>query len=819
MGLAIVTVGLAMPSKPAHAADYSNNNMIDNEVFDDVNSMTEAQIQSFLASKGPCLANYYDVDPNWNGSTWSYSGSVLASHIIYKSAQMWGLNPQVILATLQKEESLITGTSCDAWRYQSAMGYGCPDSGGCNSKYAGLTHQVLWGSWQLMFGRQRADGNTAWDGDGGITYVGYMTQGNRARCDGCTVNYYDGYATIDGQSLYLDNGATASLYNYTPHLNQSFPGIFESWFGPVTLINGTIQLAQGLQLSNAGNGHIGDTLTASYQVKNTGSSDVNAGDLGVCARMNGQWYDFGFNTGQVIPAGGTTTISFSKTLDTPGSLSVFTCSYNASMGGWVSQTYPYDYTGTMARQATVTVLDNPLVTSGITLSPANPVAGQVETATVTISNSSSNPVNIGDFLVAARDPYGTNVDFPADTNVTIPAGSSYTYSKSRALYSAGNYSIFTADLRGSTWSRTYPSSANTSISRSMNLSVADNPIITSGISLSPSNPAIGQPVTATVSMHNSSTNPVSIGYFVVAARDPNGNNVDFPGVANLTVPAGGTYTYSQSRTFNMPGSHSLFIADFNGTSWSMSYPKSADSSVVRQQTINVLDNPLITSGVSLSPANPAVGQTATATFTIHNASANAVSLGYVVVAARDPNGNNVDFPGISSLSIPAGSDYTYSQSRTFNTPGTHNFFIADFNGSAWSRDYPKSVNSGIVRQMSANVLDNPLITSGISLSPATPVAGQPVTATFTIHNASASAVNIGYMVVAARDPNGNNVDFPGDSNISIPAGSDYVYSKSETFSTPGVYSLFIANFNGASWSRDYPKSSSSAIVRQTAFVL
>src|SRR5262249_12225076 len=64
---------------------------------------------------------------------------------------------------------------------------------------------------------------------------GFMTQGNFARCAGCAVNYYDGYATIDGQSVYMETGATASLYYYTPHLGNSTPRLFEQWFGSATV--------------------------------------------------------------------------------------------------------------------------------------------------------------------------------------------------------------------------------------------------------------------------------------------------------------------------------------------------------------------------------------------------------------------------------------------------------------------------------------------------------------------------------------------------------------------------------------------------------
>ena len=231
------------------ALAYSNTRLMDDQIFDNVSTMNEAQIQAFLVSKGPCLANYTDVDPNWNGTAWTYTGSVSAAHIIAKAATEWGMNPQVILATLQKEESLITGgLGCGNVVMTSAIGYGCPDG---NARYdypainvfqtcvnhqgwAGFSRQIWWGSWQLKFNKERSYGNTGWQDNGTLHYLGYMTQGTFKRFDTDTAVYYSGDATIDGQTIHLETGTTASLYSYTPHLGQAFPGIFESWFGPTT---------------------------------------------------------------------------------------------------------------------------------------------------------------------------------------------------------------------------------------------------------------------------------------------------------------------------------------------------------------------------------------------------------------------------------------------------------------------------------------------------------------------------------------------------------------------------------------------------------
>lgn len=263
--LVLATVFNLWPGGVAHATDYTQTRLMDDTVFNNVGSLNASQVADFLAARpGPftklaspstCLSGYSSQNFYWDGTKWHYgsdsdwntawgAAQVPASTIIAQAAQNWGINPEVIIATLEKEESLIAGSSCDGWRYNSAMGYGCPDSGGCNPKYAGFTKQVLWGAYQLEFGEQRAYGNVHWDGDETIKYYGYMTQGVRARCGAvggaCSSAdtqgvYYDGYASIDGQSTLMENGATASLYTYTPHLGNSTPVYFEQWFGPAVV--------------------------------------------------------------------------------------------------------------------------------------------------------------------------------------------------------------------------------------------------------------------------------------------------------------------------------------------------------------------------------------------------------------------------------------------------------------------------------------------------------------------------------------------------------------------------------------------------------
>jgi hypothetical protein len=230
----VVSSLAVLPHKVSAATPFDQNNLINPAKFDDVNSMSQAQIQSFLAGfPSSCLANIQSADPT---SYSTFTGSVPASKVIYDAAQFWGLNPQVILVTLEKEESLVSGgAGCASWRYTTAMGYDCPDSGACPAHVSnsGFSPQVMHAAWQLRFNEQRSIGNTAWDQDDAITYGGYMTRGTFARVGGGSAVFYDGTATIDGTTVTMENDATASLYTYTPHFhgNQNFDTIYGNWFG------------------------------------------------------------------------------------------------------------------------------------------------------------------------------------------------------------------------------------------------------------------------------------------------------------------------------------------------------------------------------------------------------------------------------------------------------------------------------------------------------------------------------------------------------------------------------------------------------------
>ncbi|HSW98362.1 MAG TPA: hypothetical protein VLF71_00840 [Candidatus Saccharimonadales bacterium] len=258
----------------AHAATFNPHRVADDQVFDNSGTMTTEQVDAFLNTfPGSCISTnngFSAPDPTGYSPSggYTYGANVSAGTVIQHAAAAYDLNPQVLLATLQKEQSLVSGSAgCSTLRYVGAMGYGCPDSGtthsysGLNlytwrgvtvtavdgtcvnsSAKAGFSQQVIHATWLLKFGEERSEGNTGWaiirgswdnSDDLSSCYSGPMTTGTYKVCPSGSATFYDGWSTIDGTAVHMESGATAALYWYTPHLsgNSNFFNIFSGWFG------------------------------------------------------------------------------------------------------------------------------------------------------------------------------------------------------------------------------------------------------------------------------------------------------------------------------------------------------------------------------------------------------------------------------------------------------------------------------------------------------------------------------------------------------------------------------------------------------------
>jgi hypothetical protein len=128
ISLFLVTAGAFMAftiMRPVSAAAFTGNNLIDDRVFDNVNSMSASQIDAWLNASFPnsCISSnngFAAADPAGYSPSggFTYGGAVSAGQVIYDAGQAYGLNPQVLITTLQ-----MAHTAAVRWLYRrrSAM--------------------------------------------------------------------------------------------------------------------------------------------------------------------------------------------------------------------------------------------------------------------------------------------------------------------------------------------------------------------------------------------------------------------------------------------------------------------------------------------------------------------------------------------------------------------------------------------------------------------------------------------------------------------------------------------------------------------------
>ncbi|WP_098742122.1 RHS repeat domain-containing protein [Paenibacillus sp. EZ-K15] len=212
------------------------NTLITDADFINSSTMSSSAIQKFFEDRGSILKNvvliyYLDSSgkPYFNGHT------INAASAISSAATTNGVNSKVILATLQKESSLISATpgSVDysSRRFYYAMGYGATDSGDDRSK-GGFNYQISGGTQTLKnrYTQSPSSGYPIKLPDGTVTSINF---GKSVTSGGVTYKNY----------VWVDNRATYSLYRYTPHTidtsllpsigggNYLFVKIATGWWG------------------------------------------------------------------------------------------------------------------------------------------------------------------------------------------------------------------------------------------------------------------------------------------------------------------------------------------------------------------------------------------------------------------------------------------------------------------------------------------------------------------------------------------------------------------------------------------------------------
>jgi hypothetical protein len=211
-------------------SQFKAGRIIDDGIFFNGYSMDAGGIQAFLNAKVPtcdtqgtqpyngstraaygiahgapppytCLKSYQQtISAKGQDAYCGYvgGGTKSAAQIIFDVAVACNISPKVLIVLLQKEQALVT----DDWpfpvQYQSATGFGCPDTAACDSTYYGFFNQVYNAARQYQrYAKQSASYNFR---AGRVNNIQYNPN-----------------ASCGSSGVFIENQATAGLYNYTPY--------------------------------------------------------------------------------------------------------------------------------------------------------------------------------------------------------------------------------------------------------------------------------------------------------------------------------------------------------------------------------------------------------------------------------------------------------------------------------------------------------------------------------------------------------------------------------------------------------------------------
>ena len=569
LAVTLMAVGFTF-IKPGHVSALSGSEfragkIIDDAVYYNGNSMSANEIQNFLNAKVPtcdtngtqprgnttraaygtsvgnpppyiCLKNYSENTPSKSADSYcnfAYGGGVKsAAQIISDVGASCGVSQKALIVLLQKEQSLIT----DDWpwniQYRSATGYGCPDTAACDSTYYGFFNQVYNAARQ--FKRYAIQPQLFNFRAGQTSYIQYNPNA------GC-----------GGTNVYIENAATAALYNYTPYQpnasalnnlygsgdscsaygNRNFWRMYNDWFTANSLVGSiTMNTVSQPDLTP----FRGQAIDYSVSFTNNLPVDITLDAVGIVGRLgslSGANRDFGWRGPITLKPGIPQQFTFQTIAQESGMLYV-----------WPALNYQGNYTQFNNWGAALSVRQpNIGLSSPITSSISNPVVGETTTLSTTIKNNEDQAIRITPLGIPARlyDKYNYDVVWQSIADPIQPGGTR-TISGTLTFDKAGTYTAWVSSIIANQY---------TSLSQNLNFNIQKvTPNFTLSYTETPNiSPALGEDVSIKFKLKNNLNRSITLDAVGIVGRydNPyNGANRDFGWVGPETFAAGEEKSYT-----------------------------------------------------------------------------------------------------------------------------------------------------------------------------------------------------------------------------------------------------------------------------------
>jgi len=564
-------------------AVYEGDRIIDNAVFLDANSMTATEIQDFLTSRGGGIANMSFVlncygptslERQWYTAAGAPCDQVVpASQIIYFASQIYGVNPRVILATMQKEQSLVTAANPTSWQINQAMGYGCPTTGQCGGNST-FFYQIDSGAWVLRYHYERARGNmTWWNVSSSWTCGSQKNFYSPNLYPNQNVSFYDNNGVLY-RTYYLANAATSSFYCYTPHAYNNPQGLYgrdpfgtvgqyysgsynfvlfyELWFGSTTYLNPAsfienvpVTIVSQPPSSPA----VGQQISYTVLFKNDFSYPITFEAVGAVGRAGDIVYgsnrDFGWQGPITLSEGASQQFTFTTTVVDPKNIFVWPAILHE--GTYIQ----YNNWGSTlnGRMPNFTLSQPP------SINPAVVYAGQNVTFSTVLKNNEPAPISYDALGIPVRYFNTYNYDAAWVGPGVLSPGEEIILSGTRNIDKQGPYKYWVSSYYSGVYSNIGSTNNFESLETAPDFSV-------SALSFSDTTPVLGENLDASFTVTNNLPVPISVDAVGVVGRYGTftGLNRDIGWQGPIYFSAGETKTFSgYSRSISEVGTHYYWI--------------------------------------------------------------------------------------------------------------------------------------------------------------------------------------------------------------------------------------------------------------------
>jgi len=431
------------------------------------------------------------------------------------------------------------------------------------------------------------------------------------------------------------------------------------------------------------------------------------------------------------------------------------------------------------------------VVEDLNLATQNPAAGETVSVRFKVRNVSGRVLTLRRLGVAAKGPNCNEWDCPRvadwswEEHLTIQPGQVFTFDHQRAFPDVGEgyFGQILFSLTDDDWNH---------IGSVQHFTVSPGLKVIEPLTLNPSNPRIGEQVTASYRVKNTGNRPISLRHLGVVAKGPDCNDwncprwADFPAVENITLQPGQAYLYRQQRSFSEAGNNYFAdpaFGDHNG--WWFIAPGGQRVNFNVSATLQLLED------LSISTQDPAAGETISARFRVKNISGHTLNLRRLGVAAKGPNCSAWDCPRVADwpweehLTLLPGQVFTFDRQRAFPDAGSGYFgqilfSLADNDWNHIGSERRFTVSQGLK------------VIQSLTLNPSSPHAGETVTARYKVKNTGTRPISLRYLGVVAKGPNCNDwncsrwADFPAVENITLHPGQVYTYQRQRSFSEAGA---------------------------------